>query len=133
MTTVKELSDTLGVSRQRIIRYAKAELGVAAQPRKTLQLTAAQASAVADHFISKNSVHTPKSDAPTDADAAALMQHVAALEQQMHQEREAALRREIDALKDENAFLRAQVEAQAEQLRAALTPWWRRLGRGRQD
>ena len=53
MTTIKELSEQLGVSPQTIRRYVKNELGVATQPRKMLQLDANQASAVAAHFSGK--------------------------------------------------------------------------------
>lgn len=74
MTTVRELADKLGVSPQTVRRYVKKELGVATREREVLQLDAAQAAAVADHF---SRTRTGKTTAEAATTPAIPLQHVA--------------------------------------------------------
>ena len=74
MTTVRELADKLGVSPQTVRRYVKKELGVATREREVLQLDAAQAAAVADHFSRTRTGKTTTEAATTPATP---LQHVA--------------------------------------------------------
>ena len=64
MATVKELAEELGVSPQTVRRYVKDVMGVATQPRKTLQLDANQASLVAAHFSGKTMTSATESATP---------------------------------------------------------------------
>lgn len=115
MTTVKELADELGVSPQTIRRYVKNELGVAMQPRKTLQLDANQASAVAAHFSGK----TKESALDVSTGDAELLQEVATL-----RERVAGLERENELLRDQLETVNAALEREQMQARG----FWSRLG-----
>lgn len=115
MTTVKELSDELGVSPQTIRRYVKNELGVATQPRKMLQLDANQASAVAAHFSGK----TQKSETPVATHEAEFLQEVATLK-----ERVAGLERENQLLRERLETADAALEREQMQARG----FWSKLG-----
>ena len=55
MTTVKELSEQLGVSKTAILSYCKDELHLHTEPRKTLQLSANDCAAVCSRFADGNS------------------------------------------------------------------------------
>lgn len=115
MTTVKELADELGVSPQTIRRYVKNELGVAMQPRKTLQLDANQASAVAAHFSGK----TQESAIDVSTGDAELLQEVATL-----RERVAGLERENELLRGQLETMNAALEREQMQARG----FWSKLG-----
>lgn len=140
MTTVRELADKLGVSPQTVRRYVKKELGVATREREVLQLDAAQAAAVADHFSRTRTGKTTTEAAKTPAtplqhvatdvagvatvskDVAELIAQVARLEA----ERDAAdaracqYRDEIDRLIEEHDKERADNAAARAQLAGAL-------------
>ena len=55
MTTVKKLSEQLGVSKTTILAYCKEELHLHTEPRKALQLSANDCAAVCSRFADGNS------------------------------------------------------------------------------
>lgn len=116
MTTIKELSDRLGVSPQTIRRFVKKELGVAMQERKTLHLDAAQCSIIAAHFNRENNDENEKS--ATD-DFASMAQEIATLK-----ERVAGLERENALLRERLDVADAALEREQMQARG----FWSRLG-----
>lgn len=123
MTTVRELSEKLGVSPQTIRRYVKKELGVATQERKVLQLDAAQCALVADHFCKSDQVKRQDSEKDSATSVAApvadMLQRVATLE-----ERVAGLERENALLRERLEIADAALEREQMQARG----FWSRLG-----
>lgn len=123
MTTIKELSEQLGVSPQTIRRYVKRELGVATQERKMLQLDATQAAIVADHFCKDKQGKRIELEEPSATlvatDVADLLQQVAALN-----ERVAGLERENSLLRERLEVADAALEREQMQARG----FWSRLG-----
>ncbi|MBS4897348.1 MAG: HTH domain-containing protein [Gordonibacter pamelaeae] len=119
MATVKELAEELGVSPQTVRRYVKDVMGVATQPRKTLQLDANQASLVAAHFSGKTMTSATESATPVATEVADLLQDVATL-----RERVAGLERENELLKERLEIADAALEREQMQARG----FWSRLG-----
>lgn len=137
MTTVKDLSDQLGVSKSTLLRYIKDELGITPEPRKPLQLDATATAAIcsrfgdcvsgeqpADHQKRAKSPESAADDAAADAGPSAADFAVLQIENARLQER-------VNGLERENALLRERIQAadaalEREQHRAA--GFWSRLG-----
>lgn len=127
MTTVRELADKLGVSRQAVLNYAKTELGVKPQPRKACQLTDKQCAAVASHFADSVSaadqqLHN-KTDKQTDKQTDKL---VSSLQIEV-----ARLQAVVNGLERENALLKDRLEvadAALEREQQRAMGFWSRLG-----
>lgn len=115
MTTIRELSEQLGVSAQTIRRYVKQELGVATKERQMLQLDANQAALVADHFTRSKS----KKEEPATNRVAELEQDVAVL-----RERVAGLEQQISILKTQLEAANAALEREQQ----SHVGFWARLG-----
>lgn len=115
MTTIRELSEQLGVSAQTIRRYVKQELGVATKERQTLQLDANQAALVADHFTRSKA----KKEEPATNRVAELEQDVAVL-----RERVAGLEQQVSILKTQLEAANAALEREQQ----AHVGFWARLG-----
>lgn len=116
MTTIRELSEQLGVSAQTIRRYVKQELGVATKERQALQLDANQAALVADHFTRSK---TKKEETATN--------RVAELEQDV-----AVLRERVAGLEQQISLLKSQLEASnaaLEREQRNNVGFWAKLGR----
>lgn len=137
MTTVKELSDLLGVSKSTLLRYIKDELGITPEPRKPLQLDAAAAAACCSKFgdcISGEQATHPEERAKTPesaADGAAADAGPSAADFAVLQIENARLQERVNGLERENALLRERIQAadaalEREQHRAA--GFWSRLG-----
>lgn len=124
MTTVRELAETLGVSPQTIRRYVKSELGVATQPRKTLQLDATQAALVADHFKGSNTQSKAMEEGIISQDDVAISITDLKI-------RVATLEAENDGLRRENDLLRerlAEADRALEREQMQSRGFWNRLG-----
>lgn len=128
MTTIRELSDELGVSAQTIRRFVRTELRVATKPRQKIVLDANQASAVADHFKNSNSGYVKSDMNIATAENVELLQEVATL-----RERVAGYEREIQRLEEQVEILRGQLDR--EQRRGFFSRLWprRALGPGKED
>ena len=126
MTTVRELAEELGVSPQTIRRFVREELHVATQERKTVQLDAAQASIVADHFKKKTAAKRNMKEQGDECRQQELLQRVASYEVEI-----ATLRERVAGLERENSLLRMQLESsnkalEREQMNSV--GFWKRLG-----
>lgn len=137
MTTVKDLSDQLGVSKSTLLRYIKDELGITPEPRKPLQLDAAATAACCSKFgdcVSGEQAadHQERTKKPeSDADVAAADAGHSAAEFAVLQIENARLQERVNGLERENALLRERIQAadaalEREQHRAA--GFWSRLG-----
>ena len=137
MTTVKELSDLLGVSKSTIMAYCKDELGLTPEPRKALQLDDAQSAAVCSRFgdcVTAEQPSDPQERAQLPksvADESADMKRHSADDYAVLQIENARLQERCNGLERENALLRERVQAadaalEREQHRAA--GFWSRLG-----
>lgn len=127
MTTIKELSDKLGVSKTAITKYVKEELGLKTEPRKALQLSAHQCAVVADHFSGDKLgkvAETENQGVQTGVQFCA--DEVASLQLEL-----AVAKSEIAALERENELLRDRLQKADEALeREQLQSrgFWSRLG-----
>lgn len=127
MTTVKELSEQLGVSKTAILKYAKEELGLKTEPRKTLQLTANQCSVIADRFSASEQVK----DGETENQGLQLGFQLSADEVFSLQKENAALKAKIIGLEDQISLLRERLEvadAALEREQMQARGFWSRLG-----
>lgn len=127
MTTVKELSEQLGVSKTAILKYAKEELGLKTEPRKTLQLNANQCSVIADRFSGSEQVK----DAETENQGLQLGFQLSADEVFSLQTENAALKARIEGLEDQISLLHERLEvadAALEREQMQARGFWSRLG-----
>lgn len=111
MTTVKELSDELGVSRTTILKFCKEELNLKTEPRKALQLSANQCSVIANRFSAIKLVKQEVSEKETD--------NTPKRDLQLRAEEVSSLQQENAKLKAENEGLREQIALYRERLEVA--------------
>lgn len=130
MTTVRELSERLGVSKTAILKYAKEELKLTTEPRKALQLSANQCAVVADHFsgvkqeVCKENAQTENLELKTSVQLSA--DEVFSL-----QKENAALKARIEGLEDQISLLHERLEvadAALEREQMQARGFWSRLG-----
>lgn len=127
MTTIKELSEQLGVSKTAILKYAKEELGLKTEPRKTLQLTANQCSVIADRFSGSGQVKEDK----TENQGLQLGFQLSADEVFSLQTENAALKERVAGLEDQVMILKERLEvadAALEREQMQARGFWSRLG-----
>lgn len=130
MTTVRELSEKLGVSKTAILKYAKEELQLTTEPRKALQLSSNQCAVIADHFsnvkqeVCKETAQTENLELQTSVQLSA--NQVFSL-----QAENAALRERVSGLEEQVAILRERLEvadAALEREQMQARGFWSRLG-----
>lgn len=137
MTTVKELSELLGVSKSTIMAYCKEELGIKPEPRKALQLDDAQSAAICSRFgdcitAEQPAEHQERAQLPNSAVLeSAELKRPSADDYAALQIENARLQERVNGLERENALLRERIQAadaalEREQHRAA--GFWSRLG-----
>lgn len=138
MTTVKELSEQLGVSKSAILKYCKTELGIKTEPRKALQLDANQTAVVcsyfgdsvtASHLVKHSGTGNQSADNNTSQSTDNCSSDTQVLQQL--QIENARLEERVAGLERENALLRERIEQadaalEREQRRAG--GFWARLG-----
>lgn len=130
MTTVRELSQRLGVSKTVILKYCKEELHLKTEPRKTLQLSANDCSAIAERFSSDEQV---KQDVSKNESANNIENNL-----QFNSDEVISLQIENAALKAENDGLKREIELLKERIAVAdlalereqmqVRGFWSRLG-----
>lgn len=130
MTTVRELSKKLGVSKTAILKYAKEELQLTTEPRKALQITASQCAVIADHFsdvkqeVCKENARTENLELQTSVQLSA--NQIFSL-----QAENAALRERVSGLEEQVSMLRERLEvadAALEREQMQARGFWSRLG-----
>lgn len=130
MTTVKELSEQLGVSKTSILKFCKEELKLQTTARRSLQLSANQCSVIANRFPANDQVKRESTENQTEnhlqtcvqlsADEFAdLKTRLAASEAEC-----AGLRREIELLRERLEVADKALEREQLQARG----FWSRLG-----
>lgn len=130
MTTVKELSEQLGVSKTAILAYCKDELHLHTEPRKALQLSANDCAAVCSRFADENSQRaavTQETENKVGSDGVQMSaQEFAELKTRLAvlEERCAGYERTIAALRERAESAEGALEREQMQARG----FWSRLG-----
>lgn len=127
MTTVREIADELGVSKTAVLKFCKEELRLKTEPRKTLQLSANQCSAIADRFAAR----TQGKQWDTENNHLQEGVQFSAHEYFSLQAENAELRARIDGLERENELLRERLQVADEALKREQLQkrgFWNRLG-----
>lgn len=130
MTTVRELSERLGVSKTAILRYVKEEMHLQTSPRKTLQLSANQCAVVADHFSVSEKGKQISTENQTENHLQTSFQFGSdevfslQIENAALKAENEGLRREVDVLRERLSVADAALEREQMQARG----FWSRLG-----
>ena len=127
MTTVREIAEELGVSKTAVMKFCKEELHLKPEPRKALQLSANQCSAIADRFAE----HTQGKQWDTENNHLQEDVQFSAHEYFSLQTENAELRARIDGLERENELLRERLQVADEALKREQLQkrgFWNRLG-----
>lgn len=127
MTTVREIAAELGVSKTAVMKFCKEELHLKPEPRKTLQLSANQCSAIADRFAT----HIQGKQCDTENNHLQEDLQFSAHEYFSLQTENAELRARIDGLERENELLRERLQVADEVLKREQLQkrgFWNRLG-----
>lgn len=130
MTTVRELSERLGVSKTAVLKYAKEELKLKTEPRKSLQLSANQCAVIANHFSGIEQGKREQTENLSANQCADGLQ-MCADEVVSLQIENAALKERIAGLERENSLLRERIEKADEALereQMQARGFWSRLG-----
>ena len=127
MTTVREIADELGVSKTAVLKFCKEELRLKTEPRKTLQLSANDCSAIAARFSADRLDKRKESENKGLHSGLQLTaQEITAL-----QIENAELKARMEGLERENELLRERLEvadATLEREQQQRRGFWGRLG-----
>lgn len=134
MTTVRELSERLGVSKTTILKFCKEELKLKTSARRTLQLSANQCSIIASHFSTSGQAKLHSTENQTESSLQTSLQMCAdgfSAEFSDLKAENSALKAENDGLKEQIALLKERLEvadAALEREQMQARGFWSRLG-----